>query len=104
MKPQKKRTYLQKRAVILEPEEKIAIATLQQMRALRKDQLTRRKVKQYERKTIHKKKVEKEEAKSKDKKKEERKEYMRKAALKNKRDHLHDAAIEEGRVSKRQRT
>ena len=100
MKPQRKKTYLQKRAVILEPEERKAITTLQQMRALRKDQLIRRKAKQDERKVVHKKRVEKEEAKKTDKKKEDRKEYMRLAGLKSKR----DITLEEGRASKRQRT
>jgi len=37
MKAQRNRTYMQKRAVVLEPEEKKAITMLQQIRALRKD-------------------------------------------------------------------
>jgi ribosome biogenesis protein BMS1 len=57
MKAQKAQTYMQKRAVVLEPEEKKAIAMLQQIRALRKDQVTRRKEKQAERKEVYKKKV-----------------------------------------------
>ena len=59
MKPQRRQTYLQKRAVVLEPEEKRAITLLQQMRALRKDQVVRRKEKQDERRAVHKKKQEK---------------------------------------------
>jgi len=52
---QKRQTYLQKRAVVLEPEERKAIAILQQMRALRKDQVARRREKQSERKVAHRK-------------------------------------------------
>ena len=39
MKKQHRATYMQKRAVVLEPEEKRAVALLQQARALRKDQV-----------------------------------------------------------------
>ena len=63
MKPQHRATYMQKRAVVLEPEEKRAIALLQQVRALRKDQVARRKEKQEGRRAAHRKKAEKEEAK-----------------------------------------
>ncbi|KAI0685623.1 hypothetical protein BC835DRAFT_1383114 [Cytidiella melzeri] len=100
MKPQRGQTYMQKRAVVLEPEEKKAIALLQQIRALRKDQVTRRKEKQNERKEVHKKKVAKEEAKATEKEKEKRKEYMRAAGMKSKR----EADREEGRSSKRRKT
>jgi ribosome biogenesis protein BMS1 len=84
-KPQGKKTYLQKRAVVLEPEEKKAIALLQQVRALRRDQVVRRKQKQDERKTAHKKKEEKEEAKQSERDKDKRKEHMRSLGLKAKR-------------------
>jgi ribosome biogenesis protein BMS1 len=100
MKPQQRQTYMQKRAVVLEPEEKKAIALLQQIRALRKDQVVRRKEKQSERKEVHRKKVEKEEAKKSEKEKEKRKEYMRVAGQKSKR----EADLEEGRGGKRRRT
>lgn len=100
MKPQRKQTYMQKRAVVLEPEEKKAIALLQQIRALRKDQVARRREKQNERKEVHRKKVAKEEAKNAEKEKEKRKEYMRAAGMKSKR----EADMEEGRGSKRRKT
>ena len=100
MKPQHRQTYMQKRAVVLEPEEKKAIALLQQIRALRKDQVAKRKVKQSERKDIHRKKVEKEEAKKSEKEKAKRKEYMRVAGQKSKR----EADFEEGRSGKRRKT
>ncbi|KAH7906511.1 hypothetical protein BJ138DRAFT_1071601 [Hygrophoropsis aurantiaca] len=100
MKPQGKQTYMQKRAVVLEPEEKKAIALLQQIRALRKDQLSRRKEKQHERKEVHRKKVEKDEVKKNEKDKEKRKDYMRVAGIKSKR----DTDLEEGNSRKRRRT
>lgn len=99
MKPQSKQTYMQKRAVVLEPEEKKAIALLQQIRALRKDQVTRRKEKQNERKEVHRQKVAREEAKKTEKDKEKRKEYMRAAGMKTKR----ETEKEEGRSRKRRK-
>lgn len=84
-KAQSKQTYLQKRAVVLEPEEKKAITLLQQMRALRKDQVVRRKEKQQERKAEHKKKFEKEEAKKSEREKDRKKEHMRTMGMKSKR-------------------
>ncbi|CAL1713042.1 unnamed protein product [Somion occarium] len=99
IKPQQRQTYMQKRAVVLEPEEKKAIALLQQIRALRKDQVVRRREKQNERKEVHRKKVAKEEAKKSEKDKEKRKEYMRAAGMKSKR----ETEKEEGRSSKRRR-
>jgi ribosome biogenesis protein BMS1 len=79
-------TYLQKRAIVLEPEEKRALALLQQMRALEKDKTIKRREKQEERRTIHRKAIAKEEAKKGDKQKEQRKEYMRLAGQKQKRE------------------
>lgn len=100
MKPQHRQTYLQKRAVVMEPEEKKAVALLQQIRALRKDQVARRKEKQNERKEVHRKAVAKEEARKNEKDKEKRKEYMRASGMKSKR----EADREEGRSSKRRKT
>ncbi|KAG9111073.1 Glycoside hydrolase 2 (Mannanase, beta-galactosidase) [Ceratobasidium sp. 392] len=84
-RPQSHPTYMQKRAVILEPEEKKVLTVIQQVRAVRKDQIVRRREKQNERKAAHRKKVESAEAKTIDKRKEERKEYMRIAGQKAKR-------------------
>lgn len=97
MKAQNRQTYMQKRAVVMEPEEKKAIALLQQIRALRKDQLTRRKTKQDERKEAYRKKIANEEGKKSEKEKEKRKEYMRIAGQKNRR----EEEREEGRPRKR---
>ncbi|CAE6463858.1 unnamed protein product [Rhizoctonia solani] len=84
-RPQTRPTYAQKRAVVLEPEERKALSVIQQIRALRKDQVARRREKQSERKAAHRKKVATLESKKEDKKREERKEYMRLAGQKAKR-------------------
>ena len=100
MKAQKNQTYLQKRAVVMEPEEKKALALMQQIRALRKDQVARRHEKKEEKKAERAKKLEKEEAKRSEKEKEKKKEIMRIAGQKSKR----EADLEEGRGSKRRKT
>ncbi|TFK48648.1 DUF663-domain-containing protein [Heliocybe sulcata] len=99
MKPQQKQTYMQKRAVVMEPEEKKAVALLQQIRALRKDQVQRRKEKQHERKEVRRKKAEKEEKGREEKDREKRKEVMRVAGIKSKR----EAEREEGGGSRKRR-
>ena len=85
----KKKTYLQKRAVVMEPEEKKAIALLQQMKALRKDQVARRKEKKAEKRAERAKKMEKEEQKKGEKEREKKKEAMRETGQKNKREAEH---------------
>jgi len=100
IKQQRRQTYLQKRAVVLEPEEKAAIALMQQMRALRKDKVARRKEKQEDRRAAHRLKAQKEEAKKSEKDKEKRKEYMRIAGVKSKRGAEGEDA---GRGSKRRK-
>lgn len=86
MKAQRHRTYMAKRAVVLEPEEKRAITLLQQMRALRKDQIARRKDKQAERRAAYKQEADKIATKREEKQKVERKEHMRLAGIKRKRE------------------
>lgn len=101
MKPQQNQTYLQKRVVVMEPEEKKAVALLQQIRALRKDQVVRRKEKKVEKKAERQKKLAKEEERKGEKEKERRKEAMRAAGQKSKR----EADVEDGRGrSKRRKT
>ncbi|KAJ7069922.1 GTP binding protein [Mycena amicta] len=99
MKPQQKQTYLQKRAVVMEPEERKAVALLQQIRALRKDQVARRKEKKGEKRAAHQKKVEQEEERKGEKVKERKKEVMRTIGKKNKR----ETDAEEGRGRKKRR-
>jgi len=100
MMAQRGQTYLQKRAVVMEPEERKGIALLQQMRALRKDQVARRKEKKDEKKVERQKRVEKEEMRKSEKEKEQRKDYMRIAGQKSKR----EAEIEDGRGRKRRKS
>jgi ribosome biogenesis protein BMS1 len=101
MKPQQKETYMQKRAVVMEPEEKKAVALMQQIRALRKDQVARRHAKKDEKKAERQKRLDKEEERKSEKEKEKRKDYMRVAGQKSKR-----AADQEenGRFSKKRKT
>lgn len=101
MKPQHRATYMQKRAIVMEPEEKKAMALLQQVRALRKDQVARRREKKEEKRVEHRKKVEKEEARKGEREKEKRKEYMRAAGMKSKREVDSDGGR---RSSKRRKT
>lgn len=100
MKTQSHRTYLQRRAVVLEPEERKALAMMQQIRAIRKDQVSRRRGKQDARKEVKRAKMEKEEAKKVEIKKDGRKEAMRMAGIKSKR----EVEREEGGSRKRRKT
>ncbi|TFK23423.1 DUF663-domain-containing protein [Coprinopsis marcescibilis] len=77
MKPQRTQTYLQKRAVVMEPEEKKAVALLQQIRALRKDQVSRRKDKKGEKRDLKARKDKKLEERKTEKEKERKKDVMR---------------------------
>ena len=99
MVPQAKKTYLQKRAVVMEPEEKKAIGLLQQMRALRKEKVVRRKEKKAEKKVERAKKMEREEQKRGEKEKEKKKEVMRIIGQKSKR----ESEVEEGRARSKRR-
>jgi ribosome biogenesis protein BMS1 len=101
MKPQREPTYMQKRAVVMEPEEKKALALMQQIRALRKDQVARRHEKKEEKKAERAKKMEKEQEKRSEREKEKKKDVMRIAGQKSKR----EADMEDGRGrSKRRKT
>lgn len=102
MRAQHRATYIQKRAVVMEPEEKKAMALLQQVRALRKDQVARQREKREERKAVHRKKVAKEEGRKAEKDKEKRKEYMRLAGTKSKR--KGDDTFEVNQGTKRRKT
>ncbi|WRT64214.1 uncharacterized protein IL334_001143 [Kwoniella shivajii] len=97
LKPQKKPTYLQSRAVVMTDEEKKAVTLLQQIQTLKKDKVARRKEKQEERRQEHRKKVGVVDAKKDDKMKEERRERFKKEGLKRKRDEV----AAEGRYGKK---
>ncbi|KAF5367591.1 hypothetical protein D9757_010642 [Collybiopsis confluens] len=70
-------TYMQKRAVVLEPEEKRAVALMQQIRSVRKDQVTRRKEKKDVAKEKKRKDLEKVEERKGEKVRQRKKEVMR---------------------------
>lgn len=76
MKPQHRTTYLQKRAIVMDPEEKTATALIQSMRALRKEQTARRKEKQEQRRARHRKAVQETEEEVAQKKKAAKKEHL----------------------------
>jgi ribosome biogenesis protein BMS1 len=97
-KPHREATYVQRRAVVLEVEEKKAIALLQQAKALRKDQIMRRR-REHDRKTsVRKRMVAKEILEKEERKKRNKQEYLRTAGIKRKRD------LEKDGRSQRQRT
>ncbi|EFI27230.1 GTP binding protein [Coprinopsis cinerea okayama7 len=100
MKPQSNQTYMQKRAVVMEPEEKKAVALLQQIRALRKDQVARRREKKEEKKEEKRRKERKEEERKAEKEKERKKEVMRIIGQKSRREEAGD----DGRRSKRRKS
>jgi len=83
----------------MEPEEKKALAVMQQMRALRKDKIGKRKEKKAEKKLAKTKKLEKEDAKKSEKEKERKQEVMRMVGMNNKRET--DMAKDAHRFSKK---
>ncbi|KAF5360824.1 hypothetical protein D9756_004571 [Leucocoprinus leucothites] len=99
MKKQKSQTYLQKRAVVMEPEEREAVALLQQMRALRKDKVVKRKEKKEEKKEERKKRLEKEEGRREERERERKKDVMRMVGMKSKR----EREMEQGHQGKKRR-
>lgn len=82
MAPQRKQTYLQKRAVVLGGEEKRARDLLQKIMTLRKDKVEKRRAKQEERKEPYRRKIRENEAKKAEREKRERDEYWRKEGKK----------------------
>lgn len=99
-RPATGKTYLQKRAVVLEPEEKRALTLMQEMRALTKDKAAKRHEKQESRRVEHRKKVAKEDAKKGEKREDERKKHMRIVGQKQKR----ETDMEDGKGRKRRKS
>ncbi|RMZ70110.1 ribosome biogenesis [Pyrenophora seminiperda CCB06] len=96
-KPQRKQTYLQKRAVVLGGEEKKARRLMDQVVAIRNDKVERRRQKQEERKDPYKKKVAENEEKRAEREKREKQEYWAREGKKRKGDGA------EGGAAKRRR-
>ncbi|CAN6654628.1 ribosome biogenesis protein Bms1p [Trichomonascus vanleenenianus] len=82
MKPQKKQTYLQKRAVVLGGEEKKARELMQKVMTLRNEKEAKRKAKKQEKRVEHAKKLAKIEDKRKDRERREKKEYFQREGRK----------------------
>ncbi|KAI9015835.1 hypothetical protein CLU79DRAFT_764928 [Phycomyces nitens] len=77
-KAQSKKSYVAKRAVVMEPEEKKIYTLMQQLNTLRNDKTRKRKLKDTERREVNEKKKAKVEEKTAEKDKERRKDYFRK--------------------------
>jgi ribosome biogenesis protein BMS1 len=84
MKPQKKESYAQKRAVVLGGEEKVARRLMQQVMSLRKEKVEKRRAKQEERRQPYRAKVAENEEKRKEREKRERDEFWRREGRKRK--------------------
>ena len=82
MAPQRKQTYLQKRAVVLGGEEKRARDLMQKIMTIRKEKVEKRRAKQEERKEPYRRKVRENEEKKAEREKRERTEYWRKEGKK----------------------
>ena len=82
MKPQKKETYLQKRAVVLGGEEKKARRLMDQIITIRNEKVERRRKKQEERRDPYKRKIAENAEKRDEREKREKQEYWQKAGKK----------------------
>lgn len=82
MAPQKKQTYLQKRAVVLGGEEKRARDLMQKLMTLRNEKVEKRRKKQEERKEPYRRKIKEGEEKRADREKREKDEYWRREGKK----------------------
>jgi len=77
---------VQRRAVVLESEERKAITLLQQAKALRKDQVARRRQGRDQKASVRRRIAEKEASEKEERKRRDKQEYMRTAGIKRKRD------------------
>ncbi|OTA97357.1 hypothetical protein M434DRAFT_26934 [Hypoxylon sp. CO27-5] len=85
-KPQKRKTYMQKRAVVLGGEERKARDLLQKLTTIRKDAVARRKAKKDEKRAEFKKRMEEMNEKKEARERREKQEYWRKEGRKRKGD------------------
>ena len=84
MKPQKRNTYMKRRAVVVGGEEKKARDLMQKLTTLRNEKTEKRQVKEQERKAPHKRKMAENEEKKRDREKREKEEYWRREGRKRK--------------------
>ncbi|GAA5897424.1 hypothetical protein JCM8208_003268 [Rhodotorula glutinis] len=94
---QRESTYLQKRAVVMDPEEKKALSLLQQVQAISRDKESKRKEAKQANKAERAKKLAKEDAKRGEREKEDKKEFFAKKGRDEKR------KAEGGRYAKKQK-
>ncbi len=86
MRPRKQPTYLQKRAVVLDGEEKRARDLMNKIMSLRKEKLEKRRASKEEKRQVHRQKVAENEEKKREREKRERDEFWRKEGKKRKRE------------------
>jgi len=84
LKPQKQKTYMQKRAVVLGGEEKRARDLLQKIMTVRNEKVEKRRAKKEEGRVLHRRKVAENEEARKGREKRERDEYWRREGRKRK--------------------
>lgn len=84
MKPQKNDSYVQKRAVVLGGEEKVARRLMQQVMSLRNEKVEKRRAKQEERRQPYRAKVAENDEKRRDREKRERDDFWRREGKKRK--------------------
>ncbi|GAA5902639.1 hypothetical protein JCM5296_000729 [Sporobolomyces johnsonii] len=97
MAPQKNKTYMQKRAVVMEPEEKKALSLLQQVQAISRAKDAKRKESKQAHKTERAKKLAKEDEKRGEREKRDKNEYFAKKGREEKQ------KKEGGRFAKKQK-
>ena len=102
MKPRKKDSYMQKRAVVAGKEERVARNLLQQVMTLRNEKVEKRRAKQEERRQPYRAKVKENEEKRREREKKESQEYWRREGKKRGRDS--EGGGGGGRGGKRART
>ena len=103
MKPRKKDSYMQKRAVVASKDERVARNLLQQVMTLRNEKVEKRRAKQEERRQPYRAKVKENEEKRREREKKEKEEYWRREGKKRKgRDSEGGGGA--GRFSKKART
>ncbi|KAK4054878.1 Glycoside hydrolase 2 (Mannanase, beta-galactosidase) [Microbotryomycetes sp. JL201] len=98
--PQRDKTYMQQRAVVMEPDDKKALALLQQVQAISRDKEQKRKEKKAETKAQRAKKLAKEDATRAEKDKAKKQEHFKQEEFKKQA----KAAASANRYKKKQRT
>ncbi|KAM0793215.1 hypothetical protein ACM66B_000683 [Microbotryomycetes sp. NB124-2] len=98
--PQRNKTYMQQRAVVMEPDDKKALALLQQVQAISRDKEQKRKEKKLETKAARAKKLAKQDASQAEKDKAKKQEHFKQEEFKKQ----SKAAASANRYKKKQRT